>query len=132
MGEKKHEGRYTIQFNLQDTPQRKASRILDKQGRHKAQFLTSVILYYEQHVKAMPLHQTALVDDEELERRVLGIMERLGIHSLQKAKQMSGQSDKSQVPLLEGTNDPSVDHEAELDMDTMSAIKNTLLAFEGN
>ena len=46
MTERKTKGRFTIQFNLADPQQASASDMLERQGRHKAQFLTNAIREY--------------------------------------------------------------------------------------
>lgn len=48
MADKKKPGRFTIQFNLKDPQQRKASGLLEGQGRYKAHFIAAAILQYEQ------------------------------------------------------------------------------------
>ena len=46
MEERKHPGRFTLQFNMMDPRQCAAADLLRQQGRRKAQFLTSAILSY--------------------------------------------------------------------------------------
>lgn len=46
MSDKKMQGRFTIQFNLNDPQQKKVSDCLEEQGRRKTQFITNAVLYY--------------------------------------------------------------------------------------
>ena len=46
MAERRTKGRFTIQFNLSDPQQASAAELLERQGRHKAQFLTNAIRNY--------------------------------------------------------------------------------------
>ena len=46
MAAKKQPGRFTIQFNAADPQQRQVIELLNQQGRRKAAFLTSAVLYY--------------------------------------------------------------------------------------
>lgn len=46
MAAKKQPGRFTIQFNAADPQQRQVIERLNQQGRRKAAFLTSAVLYY--------------------------------------------------------------------------------------
>lgn len=75
MGEKKRPGRFTIQFNLCDPNQKAVSDLLERQGRSKAQFLTSAVLHYlncpETPECRAPLFS---MDRETLEKLVLEIL----------------------------------------------------------
>ena len=44
MNGKKNPGKFTVRFNVADPRQQKVIETLDKQGRHKAQFLTDAVL----------------------------------------------------------------------------------------
>ena len=125
MGEKKHEGRYTIQFNLQDVQQRIASGILEKQGRHKAQFLASVILHYEHCAETPKLYRGTKIDDKELERRIIEILQRCG---------MNGHQESAETPSLLSQQDSIVSEktvqEMPMDQAAICAIRSTLLAFD--
>lgn len=46
MAEKKDPGKFTIRFNVADPKQRSAAELLNRQGRQKAQFLTTAVLHY--------------------------------------------------------------------------------------
>ena len=46
MGDKKDPGKFTIRFNIADPQQQTVVELLNRQGRYKAQFLTSAVLLY--------------------------------------------------------------------------------------
>lgn len=46
MADKKDPGKFTIRFNIADPQQRAAVELLNRQGRYKAQFITSAVLFY--------------------------------------------------------------------------------------
>lgn len=46
MDSKKYPGKFTVRFNLADPQQQEAVRLLNQQGRFKAQFLTNAVLHY--------------------------------------------------------------------------------------
>lgn len=77
MGEKKKPGRFTLQFNLEDPQQRTVSELLERQGRHKAQFLTSAVLCYIQYPKAQEHSgEPATIDETALQRVLFFFMEK--------------------------------------------------------
>lgn len=52
MVEKRNPGRFTIQFNINDPMHLAAASILDRQGRHKAQFIVNAISFYQAYHNA--------------------------------------------------------------------------------
>lgn len=123
VAEKKNKGRFTIQFNSADPQQQKAVELLEQQGRHKAQFLTSVILHYI-HCEATPdITQAIPLTNEELEKHVVEILRRLSAEQLKadNVEDFSVDTDTSQKTEseLESIFGPEVS----------SAISNTLSAF---
>lgn len=123
VAEKKNKGRFTIQFNPADPQQRKAVELLEQQGRHKAQFLTSVILHYI-HCEATPdITQATSINSEELEKRVMEILQRLpaGQQAADTAKDFPAGTDISQRAESE--------RESIFGPEVSSAIANTLSAF---
>lgn len=77
MGEKKQPGRFTLQFNMKDPQQKTVSELLEQQGRHKAQFITSAVLQYIQ--PAVPKESTddmPAIDKDTLVRMLLSIMDK--------------------------------------------------------
>lgn len=76
MGDKKHPGRFTVQFNLGDPQQARASEILERQGRQKARFISTAVLHYI-HCKETSEVAIPLVPDAgEIEKIVLEILEK--------------------------------------------------------
>ena len=77
MGEKKHPGRFTLHFNLEDPQQRTVSDLLEQQGRHKAQFITSAVLLYIQCPKPHGSDKgLPAIDEAALEQMMLTIIEK--------------------------------------------------------
>ena len=76
MGDKKKPGRFTLQFNQEDPQQRMVSELLEQQGRHKAQFITSAILSYIQCPSQGRDGGPSAIDEAALERMLLSIMEK--------------------------------------------------------
>ena len=77
MEKKKQPGRFTLQFNMEDPQQKTVSELLEQQGRHKAQFITSAVLQYMQ--PAVPQKSTddmPAIDKDTLVRMLLSIMEK--------------------------------------------------------
>lgn len=75
MAEKKNPGRFTIQFNFQDPQQQAAADYLERQSRHKAQFLTSAILHYLHCPETPDIPQQGFPSRAELEKLVLSILQ---------------------------------------------------------
>lgn len=126
MGAKKNPGRFTLHFNLEDPQQRTVSELLEQQGRHKAQFITSAILRYMQSPRLQESNNTPpTIDKDVLEEMLLSIMEK---HP-QFAAALSGTPVKTEEPLAQTTraigtwNSPIGD-------DAMKAISETLTAFQ--
>ena len=78
MTEKKNPGRFTIQFNAQDPQQQMVADYLERQGRHKAQFLTSTVLHYIHCPETPDIPQPNFPSQAELEELVLSILRRHG------------------------------------------------------
>lgn len=77
MSEKKNKGRFTIQFNPADPQQLKVAELLEQQGRHKARFLTSVVLHYIHCEETPDITQVLPIDSGELEKRIMDILQRI-------------------------------------------------------
>lgn len=54
MGDKKDPGKFTIRFNVADPQQQAVADLLNRQGRHKAQFITNAVMLYV-HAAPVPL-----------------------------------------------------------------------------
>ena len=119
MDERKHPGRFTLQFNMEDPRQRDAAELLRQQGRRKAQFLTSAILSYagdpdesEQGIRP------SRVDMETLRRMVVDIL----------CDSPQGKLESHPVP--ENIVEPDAPSEETADAnDPLAAMANTLAAF---
>ena len=64
---KKDPGKFTVRFNIADPQQREAAELLNRQGRSKAQFLTSAVLSYVKGKRAAPPHPSAGLSSSEVE-----------------------------------------------------------------
>ncbi len=76
MGEKKNPGRFTLQFNPNDPQQHTVCELLEKQGRHKAQFITNAVLHYINCSETPEIASAPLADLDLIEKMVLEILER--------------------------------------------------------
>ncbi len=126
MTEKKNPGRFTLHFNLEDPQQRTVSELLEQQGRHKAQFITSAVMLYIQCPKPQSYDgEPSAIDEAELERMLLSIMEKhpefaLAAHSdSPKSEGPTGQSAPAAKPW-----------ESTMGNDALKAIADTLTAFQ--
>ncbi len=120
MGEKKNPGRFTIQFNLNDPHQQDVCMLLEKQGRHKAQFIANAVLYYVNCPETSEILSTSLTDRNWLEKTVLSILEQ---YTTEKTQSLESKSSEQPIP----NTSELYQHFEE---DDISAIKNTLLAFQ--
>lgn len=123
---KKKPGRFTLQFNMEDPQQRSVSGLLEQQGRHKAQFITSAILWYIQTFGLQRIDSNIhAANPEALERVLLKIMEKYP----QLAEVSSGELVRTkQTPMVSATSSTALD--ATLGDDAMTAISETLAAFQ--
>lgn len=74
MSDKKMQGRFTIQFNLNDPQQKKVSDCLDEQGRRKTQFITNAVLYYLDGDKTQRTATSSLLSDSTLEMLLMKML----------------------------------------------------------
>lgn len=126
MDGKKSPGRFTLQFNLDDPHQSMAADILNRQGRSKAQFLTSAVLHYI-NCPETPDYQppASAFPMDELEQLVVEILDRRtgAVSTMRKnAEPQMGEiaSKKANLLPVEGSA---------LDQADLSAIAHTLAAF---
>lgn len=127
MGEKKNPGRFTIQFNLNDPQQQAVCELLEKQGRHKAQFITSAVLQYINCSETPEIASAPLPDLDLIEKMVLEIMDRYAVENCQQPKSEMSHSIKPEPQFHPA---PSDEFQQFLGQDGISAIKNTLSAFQ--
>ena len=123
MAEKKNKGRFTIQFNPSDPHQLKVAELLEQQGRHKAQFLTSVVLHYIHCEETPDITQSFPIDSGELEKRIMEILERMPAHCHTKETGESFSVDK------DFPQKPDSELKSMFGPEVSSAIANTLSAF---
>ncbi len=114
---KKMPGRFTIQFNMEDPRQQAAARILEQQGRRKAQFLASAILQYTQ---SGGTPAPGGVDMDTVKRMMLELLNSDPDFSPAVAKV---QNAVEESPPAEAEDDPDSER-------TMTAISRTLAAFQ--
>ena len=119
MEERKHPGRFTLHFNMEDPRQREAADLLRQQGRRKAQFLTSAILSYAggPNESGQGIRHSG-VDMEILRRMVVDILR----------DSPQGTYESHSVP--EDIAEPDAPSEgAAVTSGTLAAMANTLAAF---
>lgn len=112
MSGKKMQGRFTIQFNLNDPQQKKVSDCLEEQGRRKTQFITNAVLCYLDREKA-PLSETAaLLTNPVLETLLLKLLAKVttagaGTNESKKALQRGSEEDRGSDDMSElSTGEP--------------------------
>jgi len=126
MGEKKKPGRFTLQFNQEDPQQRMVSELLEQQGRHKAQFLTSAVLHYMQNPGPQECGGgQPTVAEKDLEWVLLSIIKK---HP-QFATITDSELPEAKVPPLQKAPDVG-SWGAPIGDDTLAAISETLAAFQ--
>lgn len=72
--EKKDPGKFTVRFNIADPQQKTVIDVLNKQGRYKAQFLTSAILHYIHCSETPEIRTVSQVSSKEIERIVRSVL----------------------------------------------------------
>ncbi len=117
--EKKDPGKFTVRFNPEDPQQRTVIRVLNRQGRYKAQFLTSAVLHYIRCKRAADGDVASGPDTEMVERIVRDVLARQGA-SLQDRKAETAAVEKDEPSIGEA-----------LDGMDRAAIFRTLSAFRG-
>ena len=126
MDGKKSPGRFTLQFNMDDPHQSMAADILNRQGRSKAQFLTSAVLHYINCPETPDYQPPApTFPMEELERLVVEILNRRtgAVPTPEKgAEPQMGEAIPQRVHFSPAEG-------AALDQEDLSAIAHTLAAF---
>lgn len=126
MGEKKQPGRFTLQFNMEDPQQKTVSELLEQQGRHKAQFITSAVLQYMQPAMPKAINgDSPSIDKDTLIQMMMSFMEKHPkftpvssselIHSAKPSAKTSANTKEWDVPIGD---------------DAMMAISETLAAFQ--
>lgn len=125
MGEKKNPGRFTLHFNLEDPQQKMVSELLEQQGRHKAQFITSAILSYIQCPSQGHDGGPPAIDEAALEQMLFTIIEK---HP-RFAAAASGKLPKVEEPPAQVAS-TARPWENAMGNDALRAIADTLAAFQ--
>jgi len=116
--ERKQPGRFTVQFNMEDPQQRQVAEELSRQGRRKAQFLTSAVMLYTQSPGSAALPG---IDMETLRRMVQDI--------LQNTSQQSGTMPGAPENTPPEPEQPPEEWDASTADNVFAAMSNTLAAF---
>ena len=134
MGDKKHLGRFTVQFNLGDPQQERVSEILERQGRQKARFISTAILHYINCKETPEVALPPVPDAAEIEKIVLAILKK---HTREDYTHPMPQEDSSkestcllqEMPAAAEHEDTTDELKALLGDGGFSAIANTLASF---
>ena len=133
MGDKKHLGRFTVQFNLGDPQQARTAEILERHGRQKARFISAAILHYINCKEEPQITLPAMPDVDQIERTVLAILEKytgtVCLPSVQQPSSGSKTSPLREMPFQEPSGFAD-DLQALLGEGGFSAITNTLMSFQ--
>lgn len=120
MGDKKDPGKFTIRFNVADPQQQAVVELLNRQGRYKAQFITSAVLLYA--YAASDVQAAPLLGGAAIQHIMAG-----GISGHQEASPIEGRSNT-----IEAATAPSVGTGDDLGSADMDAIYKTMEIFRGN
>ena len=126
MAEKKKPGRFSIQFNHGDPKQLSVSELLEKQGRHKAQFITNAVMHYIHCPETPEISEPRPIDRNLLEQLVMDILKCQGseLRSLPQKEEEAGVVDPEQIPEM------TTELEKLFGKEGISAIASTLTAFQ--
>ncbi len=126
MADKKNRGRFTIQFNTADPHQMQAAELLERQGRHKAQFLTGAVLHYLSCKETPDISLPAPPSDTDLKALILKVLDEHFPKAELAGRQEEHEDAAETAPQKMATNELA----ALLGDDVSSAIANTLAAFQ--
>ena len=76
MGDKKHLGRFTVQFNLGDPQQARTAEILEQQGWQKARFISTAVLHYINCSETPEVVVPPAPNTAEIEKIVLAVLKK--------------------------------------------------------
>lgn len=126
MGKKKQPGRFTLQFNMEDPQQKTVSDLLEQQGRHKAQFITSAVLQYMQPEMPKAINgDLPSIDKDTLMQMIMSFMKE---HP--KFTQVSSSELVRSAKPSAKTSASTKDRDVSIGDDAMMAISETLAAFQ--
>ena len=132
MGDKKHLGRFTVQFNLGDPQQARTAEILEQQGRQKARFISTTVLHYINCSETPEVVLPPAPNTAEIEKIVLAVLKKHTAEDGVSASPHRPQPQESVIPSGRAPEPEIADAEdlKELLGDGgFSAIANTLASF---
>ena len=132
MGDKKHLGRFTVQFNLGDPQQARTAEILEQQGRQKARFISTAVLHYINCSETPEVVLPPAPNTAEIEKIVLAVLKKHTAEDGVSASPHRPQPQESVIPSGRAPEPEITDTEdlKELLGDGgFSAIANTLASF---
>ena len=132
MGDKKHLGRFTVQFNLGDPQQARTAEILEQQGRQKARFISTAVLHYINCSETTEVVLPPAPNTAEIEKIVLAVLKKHTAEDGVSASPHRPQPQESVIPSGRAPEPEIADAEdlKELLGDGgFSAIANTLASF---
>ena len=132
MGDKKHLGRFTVQFNLGDSQQARTAEILEQQGRQKARFISTAVLHYINCSETPEVVLPPAPNTAEIEKIVLAVLKKHTAEDGVSASPHRPQPQESVIPSGRAPEPEIADAEdlKELLGDGgFSAIANTLASF---
>lgn len=132
MGDKKHLGRFTVQFNLGDPQQARTAEILEQQGRQKARFISTAVLLYINCSETPEVVLPPAPNTAEIEKIVLAVLKKHTAEDGVSASPHRPQPQESVIPSGRAPEPEIADAEdlKELLGDGgFSAIANTLASF---
>ena len=132
MGDKKHLGRFTMQFNLGDPQQARTAEILEQQGRQKARFISTAVLHYINCSETPEVVLPPAPNTAEIEKIVLAVLKKHTAEDGVSASPHRPQPQESVIPSGRAPEPEIADAEdlKELLGDGgFSAIANTLASF---
>lgn len=132
MGDKKHLGRFTVQFNLGDPQQARTAEIMEQQGRQKARFISTAVLHYINCSETPEVVLPPAPNTAEIEKIVLAVLKKHTAEDGVSASPHRPQPQESVIPSGRAPEPEIADAEdlKELLGDGgFSAIANTLASF---
>ena len=132
MGDKKHLGRFTVQFNLGNPQQARTAEILEQQGRQKARFISTAVLHYINCSETPEVVLPPAPNTAEIEKIVLAVLKKHTAEDGVSASPHRPQPQESVIPSGRAPEPEIADAEdlKELLGDGgFSAIANTLASF---
>ena len=132
MGDKKHLGRFTVQFNLGDPQQARTAEILEQQGRQKARFISTAVLHYINCSETPEVVLPPAPNTAEIEKIVLAVLKKHTAEDGVSASPHRPQPQESVIPSGRAPEPEIADAEdlkELLGAGGFSAIANTLASF---